>query len=549
LAGLRSLLKRTPEEAQQGFSERAVKQASQQFQGVKLPEASRIGGNLPEPAKPRATAWSWSLFSEAGASTLEERNRRLVEVPRQSAASHSGYSSTVHPQQMSSQLGLNQPAASRLEKARMDAKQLKNQQNKLPVDHFLRNQNRVAARQDNQTAKKQVLSLLNHGAPAQARGKAKNTKADNQSVRESYLAEFHSRLYHGGNKPSSTSLGKGAMLLTDIMAPTSEASHSSNELGFFHSTARKGGAWILKKAAEVVKTSQDYLDRNPDVKVSLAIVSQLSGKLQELGFQKLDKVLGQDPVRGAKDRKEIAYTFEQIRALGLSKVTQAARDLGLNREDAAAVATAVGIVASAVLIKKAGLATIRGAQAATADASKALVAVKKGYQALPEFTPSTGGRMLNQYGFISPEGLTLAEVAAGKHAQKKLISKAQQGIGAPRADSLASALRLKAELAFKEAGLLDSNGKLTSNSLSVQNRIFLKKGEELHNSSVIKELTKNGQPMENWGKYSTKHVDLPNGQKVQVHYYYNHVTSEVNYTHSDFKITGVIKTFTENVKP
>ena len=113
-----------------------LEQTRQQFAGVKVLEASRIGENLAELARPRASTSSWSLFSEAGASTLEERNRRLVEVPRQSAASHSGYSSTVHPQQMSSQLGLNQPAASRLEKARMDAKQLKNQQNKLPVDHF-----------------------------------------------------------------------------------------------------------------------------------------------------------------------------------------------------------------------------------------------------------------------------------------------------------------------------------------------------------------------------------------------------------------------------
>ena len=102
-------------------------------------------------------------------------------------------------------------------------------------------------------------------------------------------------------------------------------------------------------------------------------------------------------------------------------------------------------------------------------------------------------------------------------------------------------------MAFKEAGLLDSNGKLTAQS--IEKRYIFKKGEDLHNPSVIKELTKNGQPMENWGKYSTKDIGLPNGQKVQVHYYYNHVTSEVNYTHSDFKITGVIKAFTENVEP
>jgi len=374
------------------------------------------------------------LFPEAGASTLDDRSRRLAEGSRQSAAGYGGASSSsTQGKPGSSLLGqslVRVQAAFYQGAASSAVDVIISVPNRDVADPMLKNAFSLikapetakaipaAAGQDNQAAKEQVLSLLNHGVPAQARAKTKNTKADDNSVRENHLAELHSRLHYGETKPSSTSLGKGAMLLTDIMAPTSEASHSSNELGFFHSTARKGGAWILKKTAEVVKTSQDYLNRNPDVKESLVIVSQLSGKLQELGFQELDKALGQDPVRGAKDRKEIAHAISQSLALGLSKVTQEARALGLNHEDAAAVATAVSVVVSAVLIKKAGLATIRGAQAATADASKALAAVKKGYQALPELKHSTGGRMLNQYGFISPQGSTLEELVAGKHALK-----------------------------------------------------------------------------------------------------------------------------------
>lgn len=64
-----------------------LEQTRQQFAGVKVLEASRIGENLAELARPRASTSSWSLFSEAGASTLEERNRRLAQVPMPSNGS------------------------------------------------------------------------------------------------------------------------------------------------------------------------------------------------------------------------------------------------------------------------------------------------------------------------------------------------------------------------------------------------------------------------------------------------------------------------------
>ncbi|HXH55197.1 MAG TPA: hypothetical protein VNK03_05590 [Gammaproteobacteria bacterium] len=60
--------------------------------------------------------------------------------------------------------------------------------------------------------------------------------------------------------------------------------------------------------------------------------------------------------------------------------------------------------------------------------------------------------------------------------------------------------------------------------------------EELNHYSCS-ELTKDGSQMKDWGKYTTRDaVTLPNGQKVQVHFYKNDVTGEVN-TNIDYKIT------------
>ncbi|MGD0465325.1 MAG: DnaJ domain-containing protein [Gammaproteobacteria bacterium] len=100
-------------------------------------------------------------------------------------------------------------------------------------------------------------------------------------------------------------------------------------------------------------------------------------------------------------------------------------------------------------------------------------------------------------------------------------------------------LKLRTELAFKEAGLLDSSGKLTAKALectkNADNR--LKEGYDLKNKEVIAALTKNGQSIADWAKYSTNTATLGTGNKASIHFYYNEKTDEVMYEH-DFKVKG-----------
>ena len=116
--------------------------------------------------------------------------------------------------------------------------------------------------------------------------------------------------------------------------------------------------------------------------------------------------------------------------------------------------------------------------------------------------------------------------------------------------SAADSLRLKAELAFREAGFLGQSGKLTPKALEYTNdkRSRLIKGKKLGNPEVIQELTKNGQPLENWGKYTTREVQLHNGQNAEIHFYYNKVTGDVNYS-IDYKVKELISPFDKNYIP
>ena len=65
----------------------------------------------------------------------------------------------------------------------------------------------------------------------------------------------------------------------------------------------------------------------------------------------------------------------------------------------------------------------------------------------------------------------------------------------------------------------------------------------LNNKSVVNALTSDGSKITDWMKMKTPSIKLPNGQKVQIHYYKNQVTGKVNYTHADFKIKGVVNEF------
>jgi len=119
-----------------------------------------------------------------------------------------------------------------------------------------------------------------------------------------------------------------------------------------------------------------------------------------------------------------------------------------------------------------------------------------------------------------------------------VLNNAQRGIGPIQIKSVTDAMRLNVELALKQADILNAKGELTEHALS---RIqWLKGGKDLTNSKVISELTKNGSKMEDWAKYATKNaVLLPNGQKVQVHFYRNKFTGEVN-KNIDYKATPAV---------
>ncbi len=103
---------------------------------------------------------------------------------------------------------------------------------------------------------------------------------------------------------------------------------------------------------------------------------------------------------------------------------------------------------------------------------------------------------------------------------------------ATKADDVAGnvndAVRLKTELALQEAGILNRQGKLTQEALAGAEEIPLKGG--IQNPTVIDVLTSDGSNISDWGKFTTKgSVELPNGQKVQVHFYVNKKTGEVDY--------------------
>lgn len=72
----------------------------------------------------------------------------------------------------------------------------------------------------------------------------------------------------------------------------------------------------------------------------------------------------------------------------------------------------------------------------------------------------------------------------------------------------------------------------------------MKPEDVLQNPSVVQELTKDGSSINDWGKFTTTvPVSMPTGQPIQVHFYRNIVTGEVNYTHQDFKIKEEVGLF------
>jgi filamentous hemagglutinin len=107
------------------------------------------------------------------------------------------------------------------------------------------------------------------------------------------------------------------------------------------------------------------------------------------------------------------------------------------------------------------------------------------------------------------------------------------------AKNVAYGLKYKTELALKEAGILDNDGKLTSYAVE-NSTIALSKGSVLSNPSVVEALTKDGSNIAEWSKFATPSIKLPFGQKIEVHFYKKMGTMEVNYSHPDFKVKGIV---------
>ncbi len=116
------------------------------------------------------------------------------------------------------------------------------------------------------------------------------------------------------------------------------------------------------------------------------------------------------------------------------------------------------------------------------------------------------------------------------------------------AHNAADALRLKTTLSLQEAGILDETGKLTDVAVETS-RPAMRRGSVLENFSVVDALTKDGSNIIDWEKLTTQSVEMPTGQRIQVHFYRNKFTGEVNYTHPDFKVKNTVDLFPNVAEP
>jgi len=104
---------------------------------------------------------------------------------------------------------------------------------------------------------------------------------------------------------------------------------------------------------------------------------------------------------------------------------------------------------------------------------------------------------------------------------------------------MSDALRHRVVLALQEAGVLDKDERLTEEAVK-KSELALSEDQEFKNPSVKKSLTENGSRIENWQKRKTQTVTISTGQRIQIHFYKNKITGEVNYIHRDFKIKNKV---------
>jgi filamentous hemagglutinin len=105
---------------------------------------------------------------------------------------------------------------------------------------------------------------------------------------------------------------------------------------------------------------------------------------------------------------------------------------------------------------------------------------------------------------------------------------------------MTTAAQLRTKLAFQEAGFLDANGKLTPQAIENSRHIDLTDGA-IKNPAIVKILTSDGSNIGEWKKYTTPAVTMPNGQRLQVHFYQNKMTGKIDYVTPDYKVKGIVK--------
>ncbi|APG31156.1 hemagglutinin repeat-containing protein [Granulibacter bethesdensis] len=127
----------------------------------------------------------------------------------------------------------------------------------------------------------------------------------------------------------------------------------------------------------------------------------------------------------------------------------------------------------------------------------------------------------------------------GKDGEMIVVSQTN-ATRAAYAGSSADALRLRTQLAFQEAGILDANGELTSEAIK-DSKVISLSGTTINNPIIVKELTKDGSDISEWGKYTTKSVIMPNGQSLQIHFYMNSTTGKIDNVTKDFKVKGIVR--------
>ncbi|MFO1257939.1 MAG: ankyrin repeat domain-containing protein [Gammaproteobacteria bacterium] len=167
--------------------------------------------------------------------------------------------------------------------------------------------------------------------------------------------------------------------------------------------------------------------------------------------------------------------------------------------------------------------------------------VNAGGKALTKATSQVGS-LVREYEFRTPYKFqySASQLNSGLPLDKldfrnPMVKKSFEGSPKDHAKAISDAQRHTIMLYFQEQGILTTDGRLSEYAID-NSKPLLREGTFLKNPEVVQLLTKDGSRIEDWQKRTTPAIDLPNGQKRQIHFYRNEQTGEVNYDHQDYKV-------------